>query len=333
MNEGTSPQVETQRVALLRCGSLRVIPAGVAVLLLGLVWAGENGPNPQDLVQNPHGDSPSCLACHTSAEGGRETLRFNGNVAQLCESCHDGRLATREVHAVNLTPSPAMARTIPSDLPLEDGVLTCLTCHDVARDCREKPPSQPSGPSFLRGAGASDHLTFCFRCHPAEEYRPFNPHDQLQAGRQKPRACAWCHAGEPQTDSQPAEAASYQLRAASAGLCRNCHVVAETHPVVSHMDAVPSEQMRWHMSACEMEPKMRLPLEQLVEYARAARREPRSIPLDADGRITCHSCHNPHEKGLLPDGNPRSVGGESRQAANHRLRVRKGKICTVCHQK
>jgi len=333
MNEGTSPLVETRYVTSLRWGSLWVIPPGAAILLLGLLWAGENDPNPQEFAQNPHRDSASCLSCHTSVEGGRDTLRFNGDVSQLCQSCHDGRLAAREVHAVNLTPSPAMAQRIPADLPLEGGVLTCLTCHDVAGDCSGKPPAQPSDPSFLRGAGKSDHLTFCFRCHRPEEYRPFNPHDQLEAGKPKSDACVWCHMGVPQIDSQPVEAASYELRAVSARLCKNCHAVAETHPVVSHMGAVPSMEMKWYMSAREVEPKMRLPIERLVEYARAARREPRSIPLEQDGRVTCHSCHNPHEKGLLPEENPRSVGAEPKQAANHRLRVRKGKLCTICHQK
>jgi hypothetical protein len=333
MNEGTSPPIETRCLVSLRWGSLWVISPGAAILLLGLLWAGQKNPNPEGFSRNPHRDIASCLACHTSGEGGRDTLRFNGDVLQLCQSCHDGRLATQEVHAVNLAPSATMAQRIPADLPLEGGVLTCLTCHDVARTCSGKPPAQPSDPGFLRGAGKSDRLTFCFRCHAPEDYRPFNPHDQLEAGKPKPDVCAWCHVGTPQIDSQPVKPASYGLRAASARLCKNCHAVAETHPVVSHMGALPSTEMKWHMSAREMEPKMRLPLEQLVEYARAAKREPRSIPLEQDGRVTCHSCHNPHEKGLLPEENPRSVGAEPKKAANHRLRVRIGKLCTVCHQK
>jgi len=190
MNEGTPPPVETRWVASLRWGSLWVVSPGAAILLLGLVWAGQNDPNPQEFAENPHRDTAPCLACHTSAQGGRDTLRFNGDVSVLCESCHDGRLAAREAHAVNLTPSPTMAQRIPADLPLEGGVLTCLTCHDIAQDCSGKPPAQPFDPSFLRGAGKSDHLTFCFHCHVPEDYRPFNPHHQLEAGKPKPDAVA-----------------------------------------------------------------------------------------------------------------------------------------------
>jgi hypothetical protein len=99
------------------------------------------------------------------------------------------------------------------------------------------------------------------------------------------------------------------------------------------MDAAPSAEMVQYMSAYEMKSKMRLPLAQLLEIARATKRTPRSIPLDEAGRITCSSCHNPHEKGLLPGGNPRAVGAEPKQAANHRLRIPQGSVCVACHQK
>jgi hypothetical protein len=88
-----------------------------------------------------------------------------------------------------------------------------------------------------------------------------------------------------------------------------------------------------YMSAYEMKSKMRLPFAQLLEIARATRRAPRSIPLDETGRITCSSCHNPHEKGLLPGGNPRAVGADAKQATNHRLRIPQGSMCVACHQK
>jgi hypothetical protein len=99
------------------------------------------------------------------------------------------------------------------------------------------------------------------------------------------------------------------------------------------MSATPSADMVQYMSAYEMKSKMRLPFGQLLEIARASKRAPRSIPLDEDGRITCSSCHNPHEKGLLPGGNPRAVGAEPKQAANHRLRIPQGSVCVACHQK
>ncbi len=297
------------------------------------IWAGEGESKKQDVAPNPHRDSGLCSLCHTSAAGGRETLRFGGNVSQLCQSCHDGRRAVREAHVVDITPSPTLTRKIPSDFPLAGGSLTCLSCHDVAQNCRSRQPPAPSGQALLRGGRTPDPLRFCFRCHAQERYRPFNPHDQLEAGKSETDTCLWCHADVPSVDSQPREGASYGLRAKAAALCRNCHVVAQSHPVAGHLNAIPSADMVQYMSAYEMKSKMRLPFGQLLEIAHATRRTPRSIPLDEAGRITCVSCHNPHERGLLPGGNPRAVGADVKQATNHRLRSPQGSVCVACHQK
>jgi hypothetical protein len=174
---------------------------------------------------------------------------------------------------------------------------------------------------------------FCLRCHASEDHRPFNAHDQMAAGKPKTETCGWCHTEVPPTDAPLGEDVSHALRAKSDRICRNCHAVADTHPVVAHLWAVPSAEMMWYMSAREMQAKMRMPFPQLLTHARAIKRIPRSIPLDEAGRITCYSCHNPHEKGLLPEANPRSIGADAKQAAHHRLRAREGKLCVACHQK
>ncbi len=307
--------------------------AGAAVLLLGPIAAGQDDPNSPTISENPHRDSRSCMACHTSSTGGRENLRYGGNALQLCRSCHDGRHATREAHAVNLVPSTTIAARIPPDFPLGPGVLTCLTCHDVSRDCKNEHPAGTPNRNLLRGPPVSGPSAFCLHCHAPESYRPCNAHDQMADGKPKMQACAWCHAEVPPTDAPLGEDVSCNLRAKSDGVCRNCHPVAQTHPVVAHMGAIPPTEMSWYISAREMQSKMRLPFPQLLEYARAVKRMPRSIPLDETGRITCYSCHNPHEKALLPEANPRSVGADAKQAVNHRLRIREGKLCVACHQK
>jgi hypothetical protein len=327
MDESISP---TSR---LRRGCLRVSVAWAVVLLFGPLSAGQNGPNARTIAENPHGDSMSCTACHTSPDGDRENLRYGGNTLQLCQSCHDGRHATREAHPVNLVPSAVMAKRIPPDFPLERGVLTCLSCHDVIRGCRREQSAGASHHNLLRGLPESNPAAFCLHCHTPEDYRPFNAHDQVAAGKPKTEVCGWCHTGVPPTDAPLGESFSSDLRAKSDAVCRNCHTVAQTHPVVAHMQAVPSAEMMWYMSAREMQSRMSMPLPQLLAYARATKRIPRSIPLDEAGRITCYSCHNPHEKALLPEANPRSAGADAKQATNHRLRIREGQVCVACHQK
>jgi len=284
--------------------------------------------------RNPHGDPTRCGVCHRPVVDDRRALRFDGNVLQLCRSCHEGRLAPREVHPVDLMPSEAILQRIPSEFPLAGGRLTCLTCHDLSGDCTTGPPIPALNRNALRGNRVPNSFLFCFHCHAKESYSSFNVHDQLEAGETKADTCLWCHTDVPDVNSPDEAKVPYGLRGTPATLCRNCHRMMEDHPAGRpHMNATPTSEMMWQMSAYEMQSKMRLPFAQLREYARVAGRSPRSMPLDENGRITCTTCHNPHAKGLLPSRNPRSVGSESKHAANRRLRSPEGKICAACHQK
>lgn len=283
---------------------------------------------------NPHRDAALCSSCHASGVGSRRNLGFDADISKLCRSCHDGQFATREAHPVDVVPSDAMATRIPADFPLENGRLTCSTCHDVTAQCGAGQPAGGPKRRFLRGADVSHSMEFCFRCHAPQNNGPFNAHDQLEAGKPKADACIWCHIGVPDVDSRSQEDVSRGLHKKSIGVCANCHPVTKGHPNGgSHMGAIPPEAMMSYMSAYEIQPRMNLPLARLLEYVRAAKRAPRSIPLDENSRITCYSCHNPHEKGLLPNWNPRSVGSEPKQSVNHRLRARDGQLCIACHQK
>lgn len=319
----------------LRCSRSWVNPALVVVLLLGSISAGgQDGAKKEGPAVNPHRDAAMCSSCHISNIGSRGNLRFGQDVSRLCRSCHDGRHATREAHPIGVAPSETIAKNVPSDFPLENGMLTCSTCHDVTMQCRVEQPAAWSKRRFLRGAEPSSPLEFCFRCHVQENSRPFNAHDQLEAGKPKTDSCIWCHAGVPDVNSSSQEGVSRDLHKKTVGVCGSCHPVAKGHPNGgSHMGSTPSDEMISYMAAYELQPRMNLPLKQLLEYVRAAKRVPRSIPLDGNGRITCYSCHNPHEKGLLPSWNPRSIGSEPKKSVNHRLRTREGQICIACHQK
>jgi len=306
----------------------------VVLFSVPILAGGEESVNMGKPAKNPHGDPALCLSCHTTVAAGRDNLRFDGNVSQLCQSCHDGRRAARETHPVDLAPSVATLQKIPSDFPLENGKLTCLSCHDISSECKAGRPPVAANRNLLRGSRTSHPMEFCFRCHVRENYQTFNAHNQLEAGKPKTDTCIWCHDRVPDVNSRIKEGASYALRSKFSGVCNNCHTVEKDHPTgESHMNATPTEQMKWHMSAYELQPRMNLSFKQLLEYVRAANRAPRSIPLDENGRITCYSCHNPHEKGLLPNSNPRSVGAEPKHAVNHRLRAHEGTACRACHEK
>lgn len=311
----------------------------VLLIALSLSWITTYGvegnvSNKEKSVKNPHKEPLLCESCHTSDIGSRNNLRFNGNVILLCESCHDGLLTAREIHPVDIAPGKTIAKKIPRDFPLEDGKLTCLTCHDITFNCEKSRSGIVPNNSLLRGDPVPYPIAFCYQCHAESSYQSFNAHDQIEAEKTKTEMCLWCHVRVPDVESRLKEGESYALRSKSFGICNNCHRVSKGHPNDgTHMYAVPSTNMMRYMYAYEMQPRMNLPFNDLLEYVNAIKQVPRSIPLDENGRISCYSCHNPHEKGLLPEWNPRSIGADLKHAVNYRLRAREGVICKACHQK
>lgn len=68
-----------------------------------------------------------CSLCHIMGAG-KAAGRLLKPAAQLCQDCHPERSGGRE-HAVDIAPSMAVTR-----LPLQNGKLTCVTCHDPHRN-------------------------------------------------------------------------------------------------------------------------------------------------------------------------------------------------------
>jgi len=86
-----------------------------------------------------------CSLCHIDAAQGTPALKQR--LSDLCFSCHADRRAPNE-HAVDIVPSLEV-----SGLPLFEGRMTCVTCHD--------PHTNPYG-SLLRKPEAE----LCLSCHP-----------------------------------------------------------------------------------------------------------------------------------------------------------------------
>ncbi len=65
-----------------------------------------------------------CTACHTSHDVKKGTPALKKPVSELCIECHPDRKAPNE-HKVDVVP-----KMKPEGLPLADGRMTCVTCHD-----------------------------------------------------------------------------------------------------------------------------------------------------------------------------------------------------------
>ena len=88
-----------------------------------------------------------CTICHTSGDVRKGTAQLKKPVTELCLDCHPGRKSPTE-HKVDIVPSMKVKQ-----LPLTEGKMTCVTCHDPHRN--------PYG-KMLRARKRD----LCILCHP-----------------------------------------------------------------------------------------------------------------------------------------------------------------------
>ncbi|GBE05602.1 MAG TPA: hypothetical protein ENH31_07770 [Nitrospirae bacterium] len=247
-----------------------------------------------------------CPECHEKVpkKGGKKFLKFAGDYTQLCR-CH-GYTPGTYIHPVNIVPSDEKKKVIPKDLPLEDGKLTCLTCHDISMQCEGKDRLKVLNKRFLRGAPFAKRTDLCFRCHDERKYKMLDPHNQLtKNGDIVVEKCLYCHVEKP--DEKHARFKDVKLVGNLEVLCQRCHGERD-HPANADHLRKPSAMTLKVMKQGEKQFNIVLPLD--------------------NGKITCVTCHNPHEKGVIPAARKGAKGADEK----YRLRL-PGRMCMACHQK
>ncbi len=197
---------------------------------------------------------------------------------------------------------------VPSDptnfhFPLYNGKIMCLTCHIEDH--------LGGGVNLLRDGPYVDRRDFCFKCHAKGKYSKIDPHIMLDgrgnvlnvAGRP---VCLFCHAVKP--DPETDRTGDVLFKADVAFLCWRCHPPM-TNPKFfkEHFLVTPSMEMRRFMEGQEQRLQVTMPL----------------VPRD---RLTCSTCHNPHQKGVILYG-PSARGADTPS----RLRLPASTICDACH--
>jgi predicted CXXCH cytochrome family protein len=214
-----------------------------------------------------------------------------------CLECHNDYRENH--HPIGV--APPNAESYP--FPLYNGKITCMTCHTDDH--------ASGGIGFLRGGPYKDRREVCFKCHSQEEYANIDPHIMLDKGGKirsvngRP-VCLFCHSilPDPATDRTK----DVRFRADVAFLCWRCHpVMASPTFFKTHFLKKPSVEMGNYIKEKEQLMLVTIPL----------------VPRD---RITCSTCHNPHQKGVILYG-PSASGADQ----EYRLRLPEGKLCTVCH--
>jgi len=194
---------------------------------------------------------------------------------------------------------PADAPEFP--FPLYDGRVRCLTCHIE---------DHAGSPKMLRGGPYSDRREICFTCHYEEEYRQIYPHIMMDGDGKvievngRP-VCLVCHIKTP--DPRVDRTKDVVFRADIAFLCWRCHSLMSRAVLNEHVLSKPSMEMRRYIEQSEEKLNVTIPL----------------VPRD---RITCSTCHNPHQKGVITY-EPSAKGAD----APDRLRIEAQDLCAVCH--
>jgi hypothetical protein len=245
-----------------------------------------------------------CDRCHEqipTAGGKNKYLKYDGDYNLLCK-CHL-KTPNSYIHPTDVVPSDKKKTKIPPGFPLEGGKLTCLTCHDIYRQCQKREVDRYS----LRGMPYRKTTDFCFKCHDQSNYVMLNPHKQLDnKGNIIVDKCLYCHTEKP--DVQQNRYDDPKLIGNLAPLCERCHIrMAMRGGSFNHL-AKPSGEI-------------------LAKMRRTEERFGAILPLDRGGRTTCATCHNPHDKGVIPVDKPAARGAGS----PHRLRL-PAPMCQWCHE-
>jgi hypothetical protein len=278
-----------------------------------LISAQETTQNTSTLPEDTdlHYSGKYCNECHekTPEKGGEDFLKFNSDFSQLCK-CH-GYTPGTYIHPVDIFPSEEKKKDIPDDFPLKDGKVSCTTCHDIYLQCQKNPRYKVMNRRFLRGAPYVSRTTLCFRCHDERKYTMLDPHNQLtESGAIIVDKCLYCHVEKP--DERNATFEQVKLIGNLEVLCFRCHFKqSQMHPINANHLVTPPPAIVGYMK--ETEEKFGI-----------------ILPLNYDGKITCPTCHNPHERGVIPRNRASAKGASEK----YRLRLSEVnmQICVACHK-
>jgi len=264
------------------------------------------------------GDKPNQLICETchSAHGAKyeNYLIESGRDSSLCLACHtDKNTLTpagkkKPFHVVNVKPVKA---TIPQSLIKSgartgrNGELICQTCHKVHRN-------QTAQPSLLIAKDKNSAL--CLNCHPDKQPVADTGHNLLRSG--------------PKEKNLPG------MTVAQAGVCSACHLPHQAARQLSGAGDFTTLLCLSCHSKGNIAGKSSLTG---VQHPLGVRPDHKStLPLfndsglpDQNGRITCTTCHDPHQSPAALNG-PESTPKQT--AAKSFLRQSSPKICAECHR-
>ncbi|MEQ1529704.1 MAG: hypothetical protein ABL925_10330, partial [Methylococcales bacterium] len=180
----------------------------------------------------------------------------------------------------------------PVEFQLKTGrLLQCKTCHGL--DKMDEIPYDKvdlADPKFLRGGPYEDFEKFCYQCHAKKENERPNIHVLIdEKGALKEQNCLYCHQEVNLNRNQPRPLTEVNLRLPIENVCLGCHLKTPHLNALEHQEAKPKDKMKKHMK-------------------KSATKHGIILPLAADGKVICVSCHSPHPALGVIDGYKNPAG-------------------------
>jgi predicted CXXCH cytochrome family protein len=219
------------------------------------------------------------------------------DIVLSCLGCHDYK---ENHHPVDFVP----ADPVKNPFPLFEGKVTCLTCHEMHGG-----PRREGTKNLLRNGPYQDRREICFRCHSREAYASIDPHKMLDDQNHvrevnKKSICLLCHSKIPDPAKDFTEDVGF--RADIGFLCWRCH------------PPMAGDFFRMHFLVT---PKAKT----LDNMNKAQERLYVTLPIVPRGRITCSTCHNPHQEGVIQ----RTAAAKG---ADTKGKLRLPDLCFACHE-
>ena len=298
-----------------------MLAAWIAVLW---VWS-SIAPAQTQPANNPHWSKTGCDTCHAGKPGPIAASA----VTALCLSCHDGKHASDEAHPVGRAMQAIMTNP---GWPTVDGTVQCLTCHNVKQQCDVNAERTDDNAAFLRSS-TDPKTPFCANCHKEPKLTRFNPHMMVQADTHAviTERCDVCH-DKPMDPRATQRTGNASLRADQVTLCKSCHPHHKDISPMGHVQTTIPNDMLLYMRAREITGLLDSPSPDLLAQLEKQNAKPELMVPDADGRIVCTTCHNPHEQGTFARGSvldDRSL----RLMKGHLVTSTRGELfCRHCHK-
>ncbi len=253
-------------------------------------------------------------------------IGYKGKDSAYCLKCHNGCPSIHPIKNVKVTSTNCIR--VPKSFPLENGNLTCVTCHNMSINNRNH--------YLLRTSKKPKSRTdFCFECHVRSCYRKFNPHKAMMSKveSQRRKACAYCHSANRPDKS-----------------CVGCHTLTPHPGAIEHLKASPNDIKKLMAKGIE---NLKFSKSHTLKSLMSSKPKVRLV----NGKIECITCHDPHPQ-IAVKANP-SLGDWNKiakldyeaklRALNRHLKttysnnfnegnvdlmvksVKKGKLCLTCH--